>query len=200
MSYDQPEGEPCDQFAYDPHDPVPTLGGPHSGNAAGGTAVPAGPHDQSAIEQREDVLVYTGEPLEADLDVIGPVVLHLSAASSAPDTDFTGKLVDVHPDGRPIIICESILRANYRDSAADPTPLVPGKVYELTFQLGATANCFLRGHRIRLEVSSSNFPRYARNLNTGLDCGLTAQVAVARQKVYHERGHESWIELPVVEL
>ena len=200
LSFEEPGDEPGDQFTYDPHDPVPTAGGPHSGNAAGGSKpVPAGPLDQRSIEQRQDVLVYTTVPLENDLDIIGPVSLRLTASSSAPDTDFTGKLVDVHPDGRAIILCEGILRASYRDSNREPSPIVPGKAYALTIDLGTTANCFRRGHCIRLEVSSSNFPRYSRNLNTGADSGQTAETAVAHQTVYHERGRASWVELPVVE-
>lgn len=200
LSFHKPEGEACDQFAYDPHDPVPTIGGAHSGNAAGnGAPVLAGPLDQRPVEQRRDVLVYTTCRLEEDLDVIGPVSLHLTVSSSAPDTDFTGKLVDVHPDGRALILCDGILRASYRTSCSDPSEIMPGKAYELTIDLGITANCFLRGHCIRLEVSSSNFPRYSRNLNTGLDSGQTAETAVAHQTVYHQRGRESWIELPVAE-
>lgn len=195
LSFEVPTDEPCDQFSYDPFDPVPTLGGNHSGDFGG---TPAGPLDQRPVERRDDVLVYTTPPLEDGLEVVGPLSLHLAASSSAPDTDFTGKLVDVHPDGRAIVIAEGILRASYRESLREPSPVVPGKVYELTISLGATANCFLRGHCIRLEVSSSNFPRYSRNLNTGLDCGQTAEVVTAHQTVHHERGRESWIELPVV--
>jgi len=199
LSRDRPTDESCDQFTYDPQDPVPTIGGPHSGNAAGSsTPVLAGPLDQGPVERRCDVLVYTACPLEEDLDVVGPVSLHLTVSSSAPDTDFTAKLVDVHPDGRAIILCDGILRASYRASCGESSPISPGKAYELTVDLGTTANCFRRGHRIRLEVSSSNFPRYSRNLNTGRDCGLSAETAVAHQTVHHQRGRASWLELPVV--
>jgi putative CocE/NonD family hydrolase len=197
LSAEPPADEPPDRFRYDPLDPAPTVGGGHSGNFAG---IPAGPLDQRSVEQRRDVLVYTTQPLPEDLAVIGPVCLHLVVASSATDTDFTGKLVDVYPDGRAIIIGDSIRRASCRESTREPSPIVPAQTYELTIDLGATANCFLRGHRIRVEVSSSSFPRYARNLNTGLDSGQTTQVVVADQTVYHQRGLESWLELPVAEV
>lgn len=195
LSFEQPADEPPDRFDYDPLDPVPTRGGNHSGDFAGTLA---GPVDQRPVEQRPDVLVYATKPLEHDLDVIGPVRLHLAASSSAPDTDFTGKLVDVHPDGQAIIISDGILRASHRESSREPSPIQPGQLYEFDINLGTTANCFRQGHRVRLEVSSSNFPRYSRNLNTGLDSNHTAQVATAHQTVYHQRGRESWLELPVV--
>jgi len=194
LSTEPPADEPCDHFRYDPLDPVPTSGGGHSGNFAG---TPVGPVDQRPVEQRRDVLVYTTAPLTEDLEVIGTISVHLVVASSANDTDFTGKLVDVYPDGRAVIITDGILRASYRQSSREPSPIVPGQTYELTINLGTTASCFLRGHRIRLEVSSSNFPRYSRNLNTGLDCGQSARTVVADQTVYHQRGSESWLELSV---
>ena len=137
----EPGDEPCDRFAYDPLAPVPTAGGPHSGNAAGSAdPVPAGPCDQAEVEQRHDVLVYSTAPLEADLDVIGPLSLHLTVASSAPDTDFTGKLVDVHPDGRAYILSDGIVRLSFRESSRAPSPVVAGRVYELDIDLGVTAN------------------------------------------------------------
>jgi len=142
-----------------------------------------------------DTVEWLAAPvLEQDLEVVGPITLHLSAASSAADTDFTGKLVDVHPDGRAMIVADGILRAGHRD----PSPLKPDQAYEFQIGMGMTAISFPAGHRIRLEVSSSNFPRYSRNLNTGLDNGTSDQIISARQTVFHQRGKESWLELPVI--
>jgi len=192
LSFEPPTDEPADHYDYDPLDPVPTLGGNHSGDFAG---TPAGPLDQRPVEERQDVLVYTTSALEDDLDVIGSIRFHLAASSSAPDTDFTGKLIEVHPDGRAIIITDGILRASHRDSSSVTSHIVPGQVYGFDFNLGTTANCFLRGHCIRVEVSSSNFPRFSRNLNTGRDSNRTAETTVAHQTVYHQKGRRSWLEL-----
>jgi putative CocE/NonD family hydrolase len=200
LSPEQPFAEPEDVYLYDPRNPVPTTGG--------ATFLPgllvaanAGPRDQRAVEQRSDVLVYTTAPLERPLEVTGPVELVLHASSSAPDTDFTGKLVDVHPDGRATILTDGILRARYRDSPSEPAPLEPGRVYELKIDLWATSNVFAAGHRIRLEVSSSNFPRFDRNTNTG---GTIAEeraqdVVQAVNRVYHDRERPSYVVLPLIE-
>jgi putative CocE/NonD family hydrolase len=126
-----------------------------------------GPRDQHSVEMRDDVLVYSTPVLEQPVEVTGPIELCLFVSSSALDTDFTAKLVDVYPDGRTMILTEGILRVRYRNSFTDPELMEPGKVYELRLNLWATANVFLPGHRIRLEVSSSNFPRFDRNSNTG---------------------------------
>ncbi|MFV2066287.1 MAG: CocE/NonD family hydrolase, partial [Pirellulales bacterium] len=154
---------PPDRFVYDPDHPVPTLGGQMS------THVEIwGPKDRRVVQQRQDVLVYTTEPLAKDVEVTGPVTMELDAASTAVDTDFTATLTDVYPDGRAIHICEGICRASFRESLERPSPIEPGKVYRFQISLWETSICFRQGHRIRLEISSSNFPRYARNLNTGL--------------------------------
>jgi putative CocE/NonD family hydrolase len=199
LSADAPGVEPEDVYLYDPRDPVPTVGGQTflprlfvAGNA--------GPRDQRAVEGRRDVLCYTTVPLDRDVTVVGPVELILHAASSAFDTDFTGKLVDVHPDGRAVGLTDGILRARYRESAASPTPLEPGRVYELSIDLIATANVFKAGHRIRLEVSSSNFPRFDRNSNSG---GVIAEETereflTATNRVYHDRDRPSRLVLPIV--
>jgi hypothetical protein len=163
-------------------------------------AVNAGPLDQRSVERRSDVLCFTTAPLEHDLDVIGPISATLYASSSARDTDFTAKLVDVHPDGAAMILTDGILRARYRDSFARPTPMHPGEIYKIQIDLWATANRFKAGHRIRLEVSSSNFPRFDRNTNTG---GVIAQEAlsdcvVARNTIYNDRDHPSHLLVPVV--
>jgi putative CocE/NonD family hydrolase len=192
--------EPEDSYAYDPHDPVPTVGG--------ATLLPgvfvlrnAGPRDQASVEARPDVLCYSTPPLEHDVEVTGPITLVLYVSSSATDTDFTGKLVDVWPDGRAMSLTDGILRARYRKSLADPQPLVAGEVYELTIDLGATANVFRAGHRIRLEVSSSNFPRFDRNTNTG---GVIAEESgtdfvTAVNRVFHDAARPSRLILPVIE-
>ena len=159
-----------------------------------------GPQDRRDVERRADVLVYTTAVLEHDVEVTGPVGLTLYGSTSAPDTDFTGTLVDVHPDGRAIIICEGIVRARFRDSLTAPSPIEPGTVYEYKVDLWETSNVFKAGHRIRLEVSSSNFPRFDRNLNTGHRPGMDAEVRVAEQTVYHDSPHPSHITLPVIPL
>lgn len=184
-----------DTFTYDPMNPVSTKGG-----QVLGIAVP-GPFDQSAIEQRNDVLVYTTPRLEKAVEVTGPVVLKLYVSSSATDTDFTGKLVDVFPDGRTIILTEGILRARYREDTSAPTLMTPGKVYELNLDLWATSNVFLPGHQIRLEVSSSNFPRFNRNSNSGGDIANEPQEAyqAATNTVYYGPAHPSQLILPIIE-
>jgi uncharacterized protein len=198
LSTEQPFSEPEDAYLYDPRHPVPTTGG--------ATFLPgllvtanAGPRDQRAVEARHDVLCYTSAPLERPLEVIGPVELVLHASSSAPDTDFTGKLVDVHPDGRAEILTDGILRARYRESTSDPKPLEPGRVYELRIDLLATATGFAAGHRIRLEVSSSNFPRFDRNTNTGGTIAEETAVLQAVNRVYHDRERPSCLVLPLIE-
>jgi len=187
--------EPADKFTYDPGKPVPTIGG-----ALGGDPVhlAPGPKDQRAVEERDDVLIYSTPPLEHDLEVTGPVRLEFFASSSAVDTDFTAKLVDVYPDGSAINIAEGILRAKYRDSQETSTLLTPGKVYSLAIDLWATSNVFRAGHRIRLEVSSSNFPRFDRNLNTGESAATSAKWASATNTILHDAAHPSALLLPVV--
>jgi putative CocE/NonD family hydrolase len=187
--------EAADHYVYDPANPVPTLGGPLCCDP---NHLSPGPRDQQQVETRPDVLVYSTPPLEADLEVTGPVTLDLYASSSAVDTDFTGKLVDVGPDGTAINLTEGILRARYRESTSAATPLVPGKVYHYTIDLWATSNVFLKGHRIRVEVSSSNFPRFDRNLNTGKSAAADATFVKAANTVLHDSNHPSALVLPVV--
>ena len=146
------------------------------------------------------MLCFTTPALTEPIEVTGHVSLTLYVSSSAPDTDFTGKLVDVFPDGRAIFLTDGIMRARYRNSLAEPEPLTPGEVYELSLDLSVTSNVFLPGHRIRLEVSSSNFPRFDRNTNTG---GVIAddaadQAMVAVNRVWHGPDHPSHLVLPVI--
>ncbi len=180
-----------DRFVYDPENPVITLGGQVS------TMVP-GPQDRRATQERQDVLVYTTAPLETDTEVTGPVELKLYAASSAVDTDFTATLTDVHPGGKAIHVCEGIRGVTFRESLENPTPIEPGKIYKYTISLWETSQVFRAGHRIRVEISSSNFPRYARNQNTGLPLGTSEKVIRATQIVYHDAEHPSHLVLPVI--
>ena len=157
-----------------------------------------GAKDRRSAQQREDVLVYTTEPLPEDMEVTGPVDLVLYFSSSAVDTDFTGTLTDVHPDGRAIHVCEGIRGVTFRESLENPTPIEPGRIYRLTVSLWETSMVFKAGHRIRLEVASSNFPRYARNQNTGLALGTSAEVKQAEQTVYHDAERPSHLILPLI--
>ena len=195
LSTSAPGSEPPDKFTYDPGKPVPTIGGPLCCDSL---HLAPGPKDQRAVEERDDVLVYSTPPLEHDLEVTGPVRLEFFASSSAVDTDFTAKLVDVSPEGSAINISEGILRAKYRDSQETATLLTPGKVYSLAVDLWATSNVFRAGHRIRLEVSSSNFPRFDRNLNTGESAATSAKWATATNTILHDAAHPSALVLPVV--
>lgn len=189
-----PPSGPPDRYVYDPRDPVPTAGG----NLCCGPLLERGAVDQSVVELRSDVLVYTSEPLTEDLAVIGPVTVSLWAASSAYDTDFTAKLVDVHPDGIAHNVLDRIVRARFRAGSRKPPQLItPGQPYHYTIELGDTGTMFRVGHRIRLEISSSNFPHYDRNPNTGLPIERGTDVLTAHQTIYHDAEHPSYLELPV---
>lgn len=196
LSTTAPAAEKNDQFVYDPSDAVPTLGGP----LCCGPFPPAGlgPQDQSKGEARNDVLVFTTAALEKDLEVTGPVSLDLYVSSSAVDTDFTGKLVDVWPNGMAQNLTEGILRMRYRNSQEKPEAMKPGETYRVTVDLWATSNVFLAGHKLRLEVSSSNFPRFDRNLNTGDEQAGGARMVKATNVIYHDKAHPSALVLPVV--
>jgi uncharacterized protein len=197
LSLEAPGSEPPDIYTYDPMFPVPSAGG-HS--CCFPIIAPMGPSDQASVEMLNAVLVYTSPPLEQDLTVIGPVSATLYAASSAPDTDFTAKLCDVSAEGNSTNILEGIIRARYHKSLSTPTPITPNEVYEYRIDLGPTAYVFKAGHRIRVQVSSSDFPQWDRNLNTGGEPGTegAAHVRVATQVVLHEGNHASHITLPVV--
>jgi putative CocE/NonD family hydrolase len=195
--------EPADRYTYDPEDPVPTIGGVNSVlTMTQGAAKPIrpGPWDQRELEARDDVLSYTSEVLDRDLEVIGPVELVLFAASSAKDTDFFVRVCDVYPDGRSIFVTEGVLRARYRNSnEGDSTELLePGEVAEYRIRCYPMANVFERGHRIRLDLTSSSFPRFSRNLNTGEDVGTGTRIEVAQQTVLHTDVYPSHVLLPVI--
>ncbi len=185
------DAEPADSFPYDPRSPVPTKGGSH------GLPETCGPVDQRDIEGRSDVLVYSTAPLKKPLLVMGPVRMRLFASSTAPDTDFTAKLVDVLPDGRALIICEGVVRARYRNGFEKPEFLEPGKIYKFEIVVGNTAILFQSGHRIRVEISSSNFPRYDPNPNTAGEIAFERSPATASQQVFHSHEYPSALILPV---
>ena len=194
LSAGKPSPENADEYTYDPANPVPTVGGPLCCDPV---HLPAGPRDQREVESRNDVLVYSTPPLDKDTEVTGPVILDLFAKSSAVDTDFTAKLVDVWPNGFAQNLTEGILRARYRNSASTAEALVPGTIYEYKIDLWSTSNVFLKGHRIRLEVSSSNFPRFDRNLNNGRDAASSSDFEKADNTIYHDGDHPSALLLPV---
>ncbi len=193
LSADGPGGR-ADRYTYDPADPVPTVGG---NMCCRNDPVASGAFDQREVEQRDDVLVYTSPPLDDDVTVIGPVRVELWAASSAPDTDFTAKLVDVHVDGYAHNVSEGIIRARYRNADDRASWITPGAVHDYVIDLGNTATVFRRGHRIRLEISSSNFPHFDRNLNTAAPFGEGAEMTPASQQVLHDAGHPSRLVLQV---
>jgi putative CocE/NonD family hydrolase len=201
---DAPEaGEPADTYSYDPEDAVPTIGGVNSVltmTQGAETPILPGPRDQRVLERRDDVLCYTSEVLERDLDLVGPVEVVLYAASSAKDTDWIVRISDVFPNGMTVFMTEGIIRARYRNSfEGDSIELLePGEVAEYRIRCYPIANVFRRGHRVRLDVTSSSFPRFSRNLNTGDDVGTGTRMQVARQTVLHTSAYPSHVVLPVL--
>jgi putative CocE/NonD family hydrolase len=195
LSAQGPTEESPDVFLYNPADPVPTVGGALCCNPYFASS---GAFDQNEIESRSDVLVYSTPPLERDVEVTGPVPVTLWAATSANDTDFTAKLVDVCEDGCARNLTDGIIRARYRDSMSDPTPIEPNKAYCYTIDLWATSNVFKAGHQIRLEISSSNFPRFDRNTNTGELIAGDSELRPALQTVLHNSQHPSHVTLSIV--
>jgi putative CocE/NonD family hydrolase len=185
-----------DHYVYDPRDPVPTRGGAVCCNPK---VFPWGPMDQRPVEQRRDVLVYSTPPLSHDVEVVGPVKVVLYVATSARDTDFTAKLVDVFPDGYARNLSDGILRLRYRKSLETAELAAPGEVYQIAVDAGVTGNVFLKGHRVRIEISSSNFPRFDRNPNTGGPVADETRFVKASQTVYHDRSRPSRVELMVLQ-
>ena len=195
LSVESPQSEAPDVFLYNPADPVPTTGGALCCNpyyAANGA------YDQNQVEDRQDVLVYSTPPLEQDMEVTGPVTVTLWASTSAPDTDFTAKVVDVCENGCARNLTDGIIRARYRDSMSNPTLLEPGKAYCYDIDLWATSNVFKAGHRIRLEISSSNFPRFDRNTNTGNIIAADTELRPALQTVFHDGQQAAYVKLAIV--
>jgi hypothetical protein len=183
-----------DTYRYDPDNPIKTLGG----NNCCGTPTLAGPKDQRPLEQRQDVLVYTSNYLDSTLTIAGPVKMKLFAATDGPDTDWMIKLIDVYPNGFAMPVSEGIIRARFREGLDKMKLLKPGEVYEYDIELTGTANVFQPGHRIRVDITSSNFPQFDRNPNTGAPLGSNATVRVAQQTIYHGGKYSSHILLPVV--
>jgi putative CocE/NonD family hydrolase len=195
LGTENPQAEAPDVFLYNPADPVPTTGGALCCNpyyAAGGA------YDQNQVEERQDVLVYSTPPLDRDVEVTGPVTVTLWASTSATDTDFTAKLVDVCEDGCARNLTDGIIRARYRDSMSKPTLLEPGRAYCYDIDLWATSNVFKAGHQIRLEISSSNFPRFDRNTNTGNIIAEDTELRPALQTVFHDGQQASYVSLSIV--
>ena len=191
-----PDADAPDAFTYDPMNPVPSYGG---NVCCTGNAVQAGSFDQQKIESRQDVLVYTSEPFAEGTEVSGPIVPKLYVSSDAKDTDFTVKVLDVYPDGRAFNLDESIQRMRYRNGYDAPTAwMEKGKVYPVTFQPLTTSNYFAPGHRLRVEIASSNFPRFDRNLNTGGNNYDEARGVVARNVVHHSKEYPSSVTVTVV--
>lgn len=198
LSAESPGSESPDQYDYDPANPVITRGG----SLLMTPEFRPGPFDQRETESRADVLVYTTPVLEQDVEVTGPITVHLWASSSAPDTDFVARLVDVYPDGYAQNLTDGIIRVRYRhfSKGEQPTLIEPGKAYEYEIDLWATSNVYKAGHAIRLDITSSNFPRWDRNPNTGHDIGADDELAVAHQTILHDSDHPSSVMLPIVPL
>jgi hypothetical protein len=195
LSTSAPKAEPSDSYVYNPMNPTPTFGGPLCCDEK---HMEPGPRDQRSIENRDDVLVYSTGPLAKDMEVTGPVTATLFVKSSAVDTDFTAKLLDVGPDGFAQDLTEGILRMRYRDSAEHATFMNPGQIYQISVDLWATSNVFLRGHSLRLEIASSNFPRFDRNLNTGEEIKFAHTSVPATNVILHDAQHPSALVLPIM--
>ena len=184
-----------DSFTYDPKDPVPTMGG---AICCDPKVLPPGPLDQTPVENRNDVLVYTSERINEEMEVTGPVRVVLYVSTSVNDTDFTAKLVDVQPDGSPLLVCDGIQRLRYRLSLDNPVFVKRNTPYQISIDAGVTSYVFMPGHRMRLEVSSSNFPRFDRSMNTMRPNALESKVTKARQTIYHQKGYPSAVILPLI--
>jgi putative CocE/NonD family hydrolase len=199
LSQEKPGAENPDVFTYDPAVPVQSLGGR---SCCLPSVAPMGPKDQRPVEALNSVLVYTSQPLEADVLTIGSIRAELFAATSAPDTDWTVKVCDVHPNGTSINIQESIQRARFASGTDRARPVSPNDITRFGFEVGACAHLFRRGHRIRVDISSSSFPQWDRNLNTGHPLGsdMLSDRIVATQSVFHDADYPSRVVLSVMEL
>jgi uncharacterized protein len=193
ISTASPQREQPDTYEYDPASPVRTIGGRL---CCGG--LPPGPFDQSPNESRQDVLVYSTPPLERDVEVTGFITVDLYAATTAADTDFTAMIVDVDAKGYARYLGDGVIRARFRNSRERAEPIEPGRIYKYAIDLWATSNVFKAGHRIRVYISSSNFPRFNRNLNTGEKTFGGTRMVKARQTIYHDVDHPSAIVLPII--
>jgi hypothetical protein len=197
ISREEPGSESPDIFLYDPLRPVPTMGGPVIEMIEGVGILP-GPLEQTSVERRRDVLCYTSDELHEDMEVTGPLQVHLFAATSARDTDFTAKLIDVHPDGKAYNVADGVMRASGLEGENTFNLIKPGEVYKYVIIMGHTSQLFRKHHRIRIDITSSNFPLYDRNMNTGNRIGEDKKGVRAIQTVYHQSGYASYIDLPVI--
>lgn len=198
LSTATPSDEPPDSFTYDPANPVPTHGGALCCTHDSVVQETSGAFDQREIEKRDDVLIYTTQAFARNFEVTGSITAEIYISSSAPDTDLTAKLVDLAPNGVAQNLADNIQRLRFRNSPDRPEPLDPGKIYKIQFEIGATSNVFLTGHRLRVEISSSNFPRFDRNLNTAESPEHGSRFVKARNRIYHDTEHPSAIVLPVI--
>ena len=192
LDFVPPRDEPADSYAYDPRDPVAIYENIDIWSRA--ATLP----DRAELLERDDVLIYETGALHDDMDITGPISVEIYASSSAPDTDFTAALVDVYPDEYSLLIQEGVLRASFRDKGAEPSPLEPGEIYTFTIDLWATSYTVPAGHKLRVEISSSNFPRFARNLNNGETFGMSDHIEIAEQTIYHNSKYPSRLVLPVM--
>jgi len=192
LAQNVPEDSSASTYEYDPHHPVIITAATNVWGRAEGLK------DRRDLPLRDDVLMFETEKMKTDLEITGPIALELFATSSALDTDFTAALVDVYPDGYSLLIQEGILRASFRDKNAEPSPIDPGEVYQFNIDLWATSYTLPAGHRLRLEISSSNFPRFARNLNNGEPFGMSDRIEVAKQTIHHSAQYPSRLLLPVM--
>jgi len=191
LSLEGPAAEPPDRYRYDPANPTPFLTEPSFAQLGG-------PEDYRAVEERDDVLVYTSPPFAQQTLICGPLSAHLYAASSARDTDFMVKVLDVWPTGYAQRLNDGMVRARFRGGHEKPALIEPGRTYEYDIDAWNTCQDFLPGHRVRIEVASSAFPKFDRNPNTGDALGLTSRLMTADQTIYHDRERASYVLVPVV--
>ena len=196
LSFEAPGDEHPDVYVYNPADPAPTVGG---GLCCDTAWMKWGPYDQRQVEERPDVLVFSSAPLQRDLEITGWIRARIYASTSATDTDFTAKLVDVSPDGDARNLTDGIIRARFRNGRGPVQPVAPGEVIEYDIDMWATSNVFRSGHRIRLEISSSNFPRFDRNPNTGGEISSERRMIPALQTVYHDTVRPSHLTVSIIE-
>jgi putative CocE/NonD family hydrolase len=195
LAMDPPAEDNADSFTYDPMNPVPSYGG---NVCCTGNAVRGGAFDQQQMEARNDILVYTSEPLEEGIEVSGFIESSLYLSSDVKDTDVTIKIIDVYPDGSAYNLDETIQRVRYREGYDKEVFMEEGNVYEVKLTPMSTSNYFKKGHRIRIEISSSNFPRFARNLNTGGNNFDESEGVVAHNTIHHSKDYPSVLKLPIV--
>jgi putative CocE/NonD family hydrolase len=195
LTRDMPGEEQPDSYVYDPSRPVPTTGGK---GAEAENGFVSGPIDQIHVENRDDVLCYTTPCLEKDVEVTGLLDLHLYVSTSCKDTDFSAKLVDLYPDGKAYNIADGITRVKHRNSFDKAELVEPGEIFEILIRLGPISQLFKRDHNIRLDITSSDFPAFDRNMNTGNPTGVDSKGIPVSQTIYHQTEYASYIDLPVI--